>query len=83
MFNHEYDLSVCNLTFYVFIWPKLSMRYFMAARPYSKGLIEKMSLDRKCMVTGQVLWPLLLKAFFFTEVMNGAFSLNYNNTQKK
>ena len=57
------------------------MRHFMAARPYSKGLIEKMSLDRKCMVTGQVLWPLLLKAFF-TEVMKGAFSLNYNNTKE-
>ena len=68
MFNPKYDLSVCNPTFYVFIWPKLSMRHFMAARPYSKGLIEKMTLDRKCMVTGQVLWPLLLKAIFLLKL---------------
>ena len=31
--------------------------FYMAIRPYSKGLIEKMSLDRKCMVTGQAFWP--------------------------
>ena len=49
MFNPKYDLCVCNPTFYMV--KIVHEIFYTATRPYSKGLIEKMSLDRKCMVT--------------------------------
>ena len=77
MFNPKYDLSVCNPTFYMV--KIVHEIFYTASRTYSKGLIEKMSLDRKCMVTGQAFWPLLLKAIFLLKLYKHKVGKEYKS----